>query len=167
MIINVISESSLSYSDSVLILSLVLPSRQETCRFYLNLQSSNVGQLIDEIKVEDAGIEHVNIYDQTGHQLSKSYSIKSLMNSSFTIQLNKQRTFLFDPVNNLQIKENTNRQNKSEGPSIEDTVGALYHALNVMRAYHNRYLELKIEANELTTQLEPLEKVSRLFNAFE
>jgi len=127
----------------------------------LNLQTANIDQLIHEIKLEDAGIEHVHIYDETGHLLSKSYSIKSLMTSPFTIQLNQQRTFLFDPLKTLQIKDSTFRQNKSEGPSTEDTVAALYHALNVMRVYHHKYLELKTEANELTIQLEPLEKVSQ------
>ncbi len=127
----------------------------------MNLQTANIDQLINEIKLEDAGIEHVHIYDETGHLLSKSYSIKSLMTSPFTIQLNQQRTFLFDPLKTLQIKDSTFRQNKNEGPSTEDTVAALYHALNVMRVYHHKYLELKTEANELTIQLEPLEKVSQ------
>lgn len=82
------------------------------------------------------------------------------MNNSFTIQLNKQRTFLFDPIKNLKIKENLIREKKTEGPSTEDIVGTLYHALNVMKTYHNKYDELKQEANELTIQLEPLEKVN-------
>jgi hypothetical protein len=154
-----ILESSLSYADSILVLSLVLPSRQETCRFHLNLQTATIGQLIDEIKEEDAGIEHVHIYDEHGHLLSKSYTINSLMHSSFTIQLNKQKTFLFDAVNKLQIKDGAIRHTKTDGPSIEDTVAALYHALNIMKIYHSKYTELKNEANELTTQLEPLEKV--------
>lgn len=141
-------------------MSLVLPSRQETCRFHLNLQTTTVGQLVDEIKSEDAGIEHVHIFDNNGQLLAKSYAIQSLMNSPFTIQLNKQRTFLFDPINKLQIKENLTRSNRTDGPSTEDTIGALYNALNVMRVYHRKYHELKAEANELTTQLEPLEKVS-------
>ncbi|CAF0809508.1 unnamed protein product [Rotaria sordida] len=156
---SITSESSLVYSDSILILSLILPSRHETCRFHLNLQTATVGQLIDEIKSEDAGIEHVYIHDENGHLLAKSYSINSLMNFPFTIQLNKQRTFLFDPIKNLQIKENIIRQNKTDSSSTEATVAALYHALNVMKIYHNKSLELKNEANELTIQLEPLEKV--------
>jgi hypothetical protein len=139
---------------------LVLPSRQETCRFHLNLQTATVGQLIDEIKQEDAGIEDIHIYDANGHILSKTYSINSLMNSSFTIQLNKQRTFLFDAVNKLQIKDGAIRHTKTDGPSTEDTVAALYHALNIMKVYHSKYIELTNEANELTAQLEPLEKVS-------
>jgi hypothetical protein len=126
----------------------------------LNLQTATVGQFIDEIKLEDAGIEHVHIYDEGGHLLAKSYSINSLMNSPFTIQLNQQRTFLFDPIKKLQIKEGSLRQTKTDGPSTEDTVAALYHALHVMKVYHNKYLQLKTEANELTTQLEPLEQVS-------
>ncbi|CAF0743667.1 unnamed protein product [Adineta steineri] len=152
-------ESSLSYADSVLILSLVLPSRQETCRFHLNLETATVGQLVDEIKIEDAGIEHVHVFDDHGQLLSKSYSMKSIMKSPFTVQLNQQRAFLFDPINNLQIKENTVRSTKTDGPSTEDTIVALYQALNIMKVYHKKYSELKIEANELTTQLEPLEKV--------
>ena len=150
---------SLTYTDSILILSLALPSRQETCRFHLDLQTANIGQLINEIKLEDAGVEHVHIYDEPGNLLSKSYPIKSLMTSPFTIQLNQQKTFLFDPLKNLQIKDRTFKQNKTEGPSTEDTVAALYHALNVMKLYHHKPLELKTEATELTTQLEPLEKV--------
>ncbi|CAF0923972.1 unnamed protein product [Adineta ricciae] len=154
-----ISESSLAFADSILILSLVLPSRQETCRFHLNLQTTTVGQLVDEIKSEDAGIEHVHIFDNNGQLLAKSYAIQSLMSSPFTIQLNKQRAFLFDPINKLQIKENLIRSNRTDGPSTEDTIGAVYNALNVMKVYHRKYHELKAEANELTTQLEPLEKV--------
>jgi len=116
---------------------------------------------MNEIKVEDAGIEHVNIFDENGHQLAKSYSMNSLMNSPFTIQLNQQRTFLFDPIKKLQIKDSTIRSNKTDGPSTEDTIAALYSALNTMKIYHTKYIELKNEANELTTQLEPLEKVSK------
>lgn len=152
-------EPTLSYSDSVLVLSLILPSRQETCRFHLNLQTATVGQLIDEIKQEDGGIEQVHIYDKNGNLLSKSYSISSLMTSSFTIQLNQQKTFLFDAINKLQMKNSTIRETKTDGPSTEDTVAALYHALNVMKVYHSRHLELKTEADQLTTELEPLEKV--------
>lgn len=138
---------------------MILPSRQETCRFHLNLQTANVGQLIKEIKSEDAGIEHVHVYDETGHLLAQSYSIKSLMNSPFTVQLNQQRTFLFDPQKNLRIKDSTYRRNRNEGQAIEDTVVALYRALNTMSAYTQRYQRLKSEAEQLTVQLEPLEKV--------
>lgn len=137
-----------------------LPSRQETCRFHLNLQTATIGQLIEEIKQEDNGVEHVHIFDINGSVLSKSNTINSLMNSSFTIQLNKQKTYLFDAANKLQIKEGAITHVKTEGPSTEDTVAALYHALNVMKVYHSKYLQLKTEANELTTQLEPLEKVN-------
>ncbi len=84
------------------------------------------------------------------------------MRSSFTIQLNKQKTFLFDAINKLQIKDNIIRDTKSNGPSTEDTVAALYHALNIMKVYHSKYIELKNEANQLTIQLEPLEKVNQL-----
>ena len=150
----------MTYTDSILVLSLTLPSRQEICRFHLNLQTATVGQLTDEIKHEDSGVEHVHIYDETGHLLAKSYSIMSLLNSPFTVQLNKQRTFLFDPIEKLQIKETLARQNKTDGPSTEDTVAALYLALNVMKVYHNKYLELNKEASILSAQLEPLEKVS-------
>lgn len=151
------TEAILNHSDSILVLSLPLPSRQETCRFHLNLQTSSVGQLIDEIKQEDAGVEHVHVYDNDGKLLSKSYPVNSLMNSAFTIQLNQQRTFLFDAINKLQIKDYTVRQVKVDGPTTEDTVAALYHALNSLKVYHSKYLELKTEANQLTTQLEPLE----------
>jgi len=160
------SEPILAYSDSVLVLSLILPSRQETCRFHLNLQTATVGQLIDEIKQEDAGINHVDIYDENGNILSKSYSINSLMNSSFTIQLNQQKTFLFDALNKLKIKDSIIRNTKLDGPSTEDTVAALYHALNIMKVYHTKYIQLTTEANQLTTQLEPLEKVDSIFSFF-
>ena len=140
-----------------------LPSRQETCRFHLNLQTATVGQLIEEIKNEDAGVEHVQVYDANGTSLSQTYSMNSLMNSSFTVQLNQQQTFLFDAVHKLQIKERNIRPTKIDGPSTEDTVAALYHALNIMKVYHSKYFELKTEANQLTTQLEPLEKVKQRF----
>ena len=154
-------ESSLTYADSVLILSLVLPSRQETCRFHLNLQQATVGQLIDEIHGEDPGVQQVQVFDQQGNTLAKSYTIESLLKSPFTIQLNQQRTFLFDPIKKLQIKESSIiRSAKADGPSTEDTVAALYQALNSMKVYHSHYTKLKQEANELSTQLEPLEKVS-------
>lgn len=155
------SDAILNHSDSVLVLSLLLPSRQETCRFHMNLQTSTVGQLIDEIKQEDSGIEHVHVHDTDGKLLSKSYPINSLMNSAFTIQLNQQKTFLFDAINKLQVKEHTIRQMKVDGPTPEDTIAALYHALNALKVYHSKYLELKTEANELTTQLQPLEIVCR------
>lgn len=154
----------MAYADSVLILSLSLPSRRETCRFHLNLQTATIGQLVEEIKTEDAGVEHVHIHDEHGHLLSKSYSINSLLSSPFTIQLNQKRAFLFDPIKNLQVKDTSSsslRQTKTDGPVVEDTVAALYHAFNIMKVYHNKYSELKHEANALSTQLEPLEKVSQ------
>jgi len=138
---------------------LTLPSRQETCRFHLNLQTSTIGQLSDEIKAEDSGIEHVHISDEAGQLLAKSYSIQSLMRSPFTIQLNKQQTFLFDPIRNLQVKEQFIREKSIDQVPIEETAVALYQALNITKIYHTKYLELKQEANDLTAQLEPLEKV--------
>lgn len=142
-------------------LSLILPSRQETCRFHLSLQTATVGQLIDEIQLEDAGVEHVHIYDQNDVLLSKSYSINSLMKYPFTVQINKKRTFLFDPIKKVEVRENIMKQKKTDGPSTEDTVAALYYALNALKLYHIKYLELQNEANELTSQLEPLEKVRK------
>ena len=117
---------------------------------------------MDEIRSEDAGVQHVQLFDEQGHSLAQSYSINSLLTSPFTIQLNQQRTFLFDPVKKLQIKETgVMRPMKTEGPSTEETVAALYHALNIMKIYHQKHAELKQEASELTTQLEPMEKVRR------
>ncbi|CAF3267560.1 unnamed protein product [Rotaria socialis] len=156
---NTIPEPTISYSDSALVLSLILPSRQETCRFHLNLHTTTVGQLIDEIQQEDAGIEHVQIFDKKGTLFSKSCGMSSLIQSPFTIQLNRQRTYLFDPINKLQIKDTIVRQSTTDSSSIEDTVATLYYALNVMKIYHVKYAELKAEADTLTTQLEPLEKM--------
>ena len=155
-------EAILAHADSVLVLSLVLPSRQETCRFHLNLQTATVGQLINEIQMEDEGVEQVHVYTDSGNVLSKSYSIHSLLQSAFTIQLNQQRAFLFDPIHNLQTKQVPNRaRNRVDGLSREDTVATLYHALNIMKVYHSKHLELQNEASELSAQLEPMEKVSK------
>lgn len=140
---------------------MLLPSRQETCRFHLNLQTANVGQLINEIKLEDAGVEQVHVYDQSGHLLAQSYLVKSLINAPFTIQLNQQRTTLFDPQKNLRIKDSSIRRERNEGQAIEDTVAALYRALHVTSLYNQRNQRLKIEADQLTAELEPLEKVNR------
>ena len=151
---------TITNANSDLVLSLILPSRQETCRFHLNLQTATIGQLIDEIHREDAGVEQVQIYDQHGKLLSKTYSIYSLLQSPFTIQLNQQRAFLFDPIHRLQTKPSRSMDTKtSDGPTIEDTVATLYHALNIMKVYNAGYLALQKEANELVKQLEPLEKV--------
>lgn len=103
----------------------------------------------------------MHIYDENGHTLAKSYSMNSLLKSPFTIQLNQQRTFLFDPIKKLQVKENPIVKSViADGPSTEDTIAGLYHALNSMKVYHSKYVELKQEANDLTSQLESLEKVS-------
>lgn len=156
--------AALAYGDSVLILSLLLPSRQETCRFHLNLQSATIGQLIEEIHAEDSGIHTVQVFDEKGNALSKSFAINSLLQSPFTVQLNQKRTFLFDPIKIQSVKENKfSRLTKTESSSTEDTVAALYHSLNVMKVYHQKSLELKKEANQLTKDLEPLETVSDLF----
>jgi hypothetical protein len=148
------------HANSVLILSLVLPSRQETCRFHLNLQTATIGQLMRDIQIEDAGIEHVHVYDENGHLLSKSNRIYSLLQSSFTIELNKQRTFLFDSRHQLQMKTSSmNDQTQVDRLSTENTVAILHHALNMMNMYHRKHRQLQDEANELTAQLKPLEKV--------
>jgi calcium uniporter protein, mitochondrial len=161
--IRTVVESSLVYQDDVLILSLVLPSRQETCRFHLKLRSTTVGDLIEEIRAEDAGVEHVHIYDEQGRALAKSFNLDSLLKCPFTIQLNQHRTFLFDPIKNMQVKENPMSDlNRTDGPSTEDTVASLYHALNAMKVYHHNYNQLREEANNLTLRLAPLEEVSSL-----
>ena len=114
---------------------------------------------MNEIKQEDSGIEHIHIYDENGHSISKSYTISSLINSPFTIQINQQTAFLFDPINKLQIQDRTIRQMKTHESTTDDTVATLYHALNIMKTYHAKYFELQHEADALQTQLEPLEKV--------
>ena len=126
----------------------------------MNLETATVGELIEGIHREDAGVEHVQIYDEHGKLFSKSYSIHSLLQTPFTIQLNQQRAFLFDPIHRLQMKTNRKIETKTiDGPTMEDTVATLYHALNIMKIYNARYLALQREATELTERLEPLEKV--------
>ena len=149
--------------DDSVTLSLMLPSRQETCRFFFNLRTATVAHLMDEIRSEDNGVGDVQIYDHQGFLVSKTYSIRSLLKYSFTIQLNRQKTFLFDPMTQLSNKPSSFPEEKiNENPSIENTVSALYQALNSMKIYHQKYLELQKEANTLKNELQPLEKVKWL-----
>ncbi|CAF1598026.1 unnamed protein product, partial [Didymodactylos carnosus] len=154
----------LTFSDNVLILSLVLPSRSETCRFYLNLHTATVGHLIDEIKNEDHGVEQVQLFHENGQILSKSFSVEALMRMKFTICLNKQRTYLFDPIANLKNVRpksfgwsKNESDDKAQMTSTNDTVAALYHAINVVKLYNEKQLQLKDELEQLNKQLAPLE----------
>ncbi|XP_017121887.1 calcium uniporter protein, mitochondrial isoform X1 [Drosophila elegans] len=130
-----------------------LPSRNELCQFALKPISHNVGDLLAMLKAEDRGIDRAAVINRHGVRIASSCTIESLLDDSFSIQINN-RTLEVNPPK----RERVTVESVDKVGDVRKVIAQLYEAFNVGEYQLEKSNQLAKELETLRYELEPLEE---------
>ncbi|XP_052846621.1 calcium uniporter protein, mitochondrial isoform X3 [Drosophila gunungcola] len=130
-----------------------LPSRNELCQFALKPISHNVGDLLAMLKAEDRGIDRAAVINRHGVRIASSCTIDSLLDDSFSIQINN-RTLEVNPP----TRERVTVESVDKVGDVRKVIAQLYEAFNVGEYQLEKSNQLAKELETLRYELEPLEE---------
>ncbi|VDL69866.1 unnamed protein product [Nippostrongylus brasiliensis] len=86
------------------LLSVTLPSRQESCQFSLRPLTDDVGSFCEQLKREDHGIDYVAVYTNGGIRVATSTSIEHLLHfGGFRLRLNDRYYDVIVPKEQMEL----------------------------------------------------------------
>jgi len=132
--------------------TLALPSRREQCVFALKPISNTVGDFLQMIRYEDAGIDRAVIKNTSGVRIASSTSIQTLFSQSFKLCINDLEYIIEPPV----IESLSNEELKKIS-DVKNLVSQLYEALNIDEFQVEKEKDILQELESLKTELGPLE----------
>ncbi|XP_032575637.1 calcium uniporter protein, mitochondrial isoform X2 [Drosophila sechellia] len=130
-----------------------LPSRNELCQFALKPISHNVGDLLAMLRAEDRGIDRAAVINKHGVRIASSCTIESLLDDSFSIQINN-RTLDVNPPK----REKVTLESMDKVGDVRKVIAQLYEAFNVGEYQLEKSNQLAKELETLRYELEPLEE---------
>ncbi|XP_038647981.1 calcium uniporter regulatory subunit MCUb, mitochondrial-like isoform X2 [Scyliorhinus canicula] len=148
---------TVEYKHGFPVISIMLPSRKERCQFLVKPLLMNVGDLLEDLKNEDRGINSAAIFSEDGTRVSAATPISILLTNNFELVINETKYFVKPPT-----------KDHSE-PSVEmDNVKSLVHRLYVALHAENHLLhkegQLLEKLENLKGELQNLEQIkSQLF----
>ncbi|XP_037722490.1 calcium uniporter protein, mitochondrial isoform X1 [Drosophila subpulchrella] len=130
-----------------------LPSRNELCQFALKPISHNVGDLLAMLKAEDRGIDRAAVINRHGVRIASSCTIDSLLDDSFSIQINNRTLEVIPPK-----RERITVESVDKVGDVRKVIAQLYEAFNVGEYQLEKSNQLAKELETLRYELEPLEE---------
>ncbi|XP_043649798.1 calcium uniporter protein, mitochondrial isoform X4 [Drosophila teissieri] len=130
-----------------------LPSRNELCQFALKPISHNVGDLLAMLRAEDRGIDRAAVINRHGVRIASSCTIESLLDDSFSIQINN-RTLDVNPPK----RDKVTLESMDKVGDVRKVIAQLYEAFNVGEYQLEKSNQLAKELETLRYELEPLEE---------
>ncbi|KMY97942.1 calcium uniporter protein, mitochondrial isoform X5 [Drosophila simulans] len=130
-----------------------LPSRNELCQFALKPISHNVGDLLAMLRAEDRGIDRAAVINKHGVRIASSCTIESLLDDSFSIQINN-RTLDVNPPK----RDKVTLESMDKVGDVRKVIAQLYEAFNVGEYQLEKSNQLAKELETLRYELEPLEE---------
>ncbi|XP_032310711.1 calcium uniporter protein, mitochondrial isoform X5 [Drosophila ananassae] len=130
-----------------------LPSRNELCQFALKPITHNVGDLLAMLRAEDRGIDRAAVINKHGVRIASSCTIDSLLDDSFSIQINN-RTLEVNPPKRDKITI----ESMDKVGDVRKVIAQLYEAFNVGEYQLEKSNQLAKELESLRYELEPLEE---------
>ncbi|XP_034134193.1 calcium uniporter protein, mitochondrial isoform X1 [Drosophila guanche] len=130
-----------------------LPSRNELCQFALKPISHNVGDLLSMLREEDRGIDRAAVINKNGVRIASSCTIDSLLDDTFSIQINN-RTMEVNPPKRDKIT----LESMDKVGDVRKVIAQLYEAFNVGEYQLEKSNQLAKELESIRYELEPLEE---------
>ncbi|XP_026832197.1 calcium uniporter protein, mitochondrial isoform X1 [Drosophila erecta] len=130
-----------------------LPSRNELCQFALKPISHNVGDLLAMLRAEDRGIDRAAVINRHGVRIASSCTIESLLDDSFSIQINNRTLDVSPPKRDKVTLESMDKVG-----DVRKVIAQLYEAFNVGEYQLEKSNQLAKELETLRYELEPLEE---------
>ncbi|XP_022215287.2 calcium uniporter protein, mitochondrial isoform X1 [Drosophila obscura] len=130
-----------------------LPSRNELCQFALKPISHNVGDLLSMLKEEDRGIDRAAVINKHGVRIASSCTIDSLLDDTFSIQINNRTLELSPPKRDKITLESMDKVG-----DVRKVIAQLYEAFHVGEYQLEKSNQLAKELENIRYELEPLEE---------
>ncbi|CAB3243367.1 unnamed protein product, partial [Arctia plantaginis] len=143
-----------TYRRGLPVITVPLPSRRELCRFTLRPVSQTVGDLLEQVKAEDRGVERaVALAADERVRIAASDTIESLLETDFRLIINDTEYYVKSPPQERLSQEEVTRLS-----DVRNLVNQLYEALNVREHQIRKERELRSQLEKLATELQPLEE---------
>ncbi|XP_046638231.1 calcium uniporter protein, mitochondrial-like isoform X2 [Daphnia pulicaria] len=151
---------SVEYLRGLPQLTVPLPSRKELCLFSLRPVTHSVGDLMEQIRSEDRGIDRVVLKTIDGTRIAASNTIESLMEQDFDLVINDVSYRVTTPE-----RERVSREEMERLSDVQNLVMQLYEALHVGEHQLKKERHLMAQLEQLQSQLLPLEQKKNLVMA--
>jgi hypothetical protein len=135
------------------VLSLPLPSRNETCDFVLRPYLQTVSYITASIQTEDRGIESLSFLTADGNRIAGSTPVALVLQSEFDLKINNIK-YHVQPSPDVQLP--TDCMESFE--QLRSEVSKLYSLHNVQQHQLCKDMELRGQLEQLKCELAPLEK---------
>jgi hypothetical protein len=135
------------------VLSLPLPSRNETCDFVLRPFLQTVAHVTSSIRNEDPGIERVVLYSPDGNRISSSTGVDLLLQSDFHLHVNDLKYHIKIPTDMVSGM----LDGEKSLSDVRNVIHKLYTSLNVDRHQLSKERDLRGQLEALASELAPLE----------
>ncbi|XP_013177900.1 PREDICTED: calcium uniporter protein, mitochondrial [Papilio xuthus] len=147
-------EVSVTYRRGLPVITVPLPSRRERCRFTLRPVSQTVGDLLEQVKAEDRGVERaVALAPDDRVRIAASDTVESLLENDFRLVINDTEYYVKSPPQERLSSEEITRLS-----DVRNLVNQLYEALNVREHQIRKERELRGQLEKLSAELQPLEE---------
>ncbi|XP_072940909.1 calcium uniporter protein, mitochondrial [Epargyreus clarus] len=147
-------EVLVTYRRGLPVITVPLPSRRERCRFTLRPVSQTVGDLLEQVKKEDRGVERATALAADERvRIAASDTVESLLENDFRLIINDTEYYVKSPAQERLSSEEITRLS-----DVRNLVNQLYEALNVREHQIRKERELRAQLEKLSAELQPLEE---------
>ncbi|XP_070544249.1 calcium uniporter protein, mitochondrial-like [Ptychodera flava] len=144
------------YRNGLPVLYVPLPSRQEQCQFTLKPFTQNVGDLIQQLRSEDGGIERAAIYNKDDVKVAKATGIDALLRENFKLVINETSYDVDPPPQEVLDSEDAEKIS-----DVKTLIQQLYSTLNVEEHQFNHEKALIKRLEDLKVKIEPYEQLKK------
>ncbi|WKY07477.1 hypothetical protein Q1695_007158 [Nippostrongylus brasiliensis] len=139
------------------LLSVTLPSRQESCQFSLRPLTDDVGSFCEQLKREDHGIDYVAVYTNGGIRVATSTSIEHLLHfGGFRLRLNDRYYDVIVPKEQMELDVTSDKLRQVD--DLKATIATLHAALCVDEYKVGREKRMIEQLERAETELRPLQE---------
>ncbi|XP_063532502.1 calcium uniporter protein, mitochondrial [Cydia strobilella] len=145
---------TVTYRRGLPVITVPLPSRRERCRFTLRPVSQTVGDLLEQVKAEDRGVERATALAADERvRIASSDTVESLLENDFRLIINDIEYYVKSPSQERLSTEEITRLS-----DVRNLVNQLYETLNVREHQIRKEREIRSQLEKVTAEIQPLEE---------
>ncbi|MEE6461822.1 hypothetical protein FKM82_001417 [Ascaphus truei] len=148
------SDVTVHYSHGLPVITVILPSRNERCKFIVKPMTTTVGNFLRDVQKEDGGIDVAAAISTDGTKFSATTLMDVLLMNDFNLVINNT-TYHVQPPPRVAPR----LENADEMDEIKSLVHSLYAALHLEEHQLKKEQELLQKLDTLKEQLQPLEQM--------
>ncbi|CBY18930.1 unnamed protein product [Oikopleura dioica] len=163
--INFLQKSSrnlaeLNFSHGLPVITVSLPSRNEPVSFTCRPVTGTIGDLLEQIKEEDRGVDHAAIYAQGEIRLASATTISQLLTmGDFQLRINDIRHQIQLPDDQIARLLLVNEDN--EMAAIKQLVHSLHSSLGIAEFQFQHHKKLTAKRDEIMKKLKKCQLVKQ------